>query len=123
MNHLSLDQCQKLKELGFPQNTYFYWTPNVVYEVPPEASSTYSISAGPETEYDVACPTLEELLEWLGDDFLGIGKYDGGKRQPYAAMSEEGRHHCPGADPLEAVYNLCLAVKEYQEVKSWREDK
>jgi len=103
MNHLTLEQCEKLKELGFPQDTWFrYGHVSHKYEVFGEDTGLM--------EWETACPTLEELIEWLNqeDQFLSIVEW----QQPHywSATSNDGSGK--GKNPLEAVYLLACAVKE-----------
>lgn len=110
MNHLTLDQCKKLKELGYPQDTFFGW------EVLPSGKALLK-NALPWPDYAdwtkqygkalIACPTLEELIDWLGEDFYDLMREDD---RTYTAHMNGDRGE--GKTPLEAVYNLCVALKE-----------
>lgn len=108
MNHLTLEQCQNLKEIGFPQDTVFIW-----YEPRyPEKKYVHHKSHYPHCDdrrADLACPTLEELLEWLTPQLkeeIELSTYPAGNWDACISHTNEGK----GYTPLEAVYNLILAL-------------
>lgn len=66
ITRLNVGVCLELKAAGFPQEDCSgYWTPNAVYDNPREPSEVYHFTHDEETEFDVACPTADELLELL----------------------------------------------------------
>ena len=101
MNQTTLEQSKKMKAWGAPQD----------------------IGRGHEKirgEF-YAAYILEELIEWLGDDFLGLnllrlrqGDLKWCARGVRVDISSKGRpQYYPveyGKTPLEAVYNLCFAI-------------
>lgn len=111
MTRLTLDQCENLKKWGMPQRTYLsYWEVNEFAD-----DWEWKIADERDEFLDcpvravIACPTLEELLEWLGDDFNQMrNMHDGEGYQAY----NYGEPHLKGAGntPLEAVYELAEAL-------------
>lgn len=119
MNHLTIEQCKKLKEIGFPQDTaYFHYAD---YEIVGRENNYETIGhkyilqhgysevpitniAFPRDRY--SCPTMEELIEWLGDDFvdLQLPSKEEGFYSTSIHNSSKGDTH------LEAVYNLAIAI-------------
>lgn len=74
---VSLDLAKELKKLGFPQDTYFYWSKNMdLKNWKIENRQFYKI----DKRSDMSAPTTEELLEWLPDIVRGrnawiMGRY------------------------------------------------
>ena len=99
MQHLSIEQCKSLKSLGFPQITTLGWYEN--------KRTGYSIDHGGMPDLYVACPTLENLIEWLGDTIISITQET---EVAWSAKDNKGISHW-ATNPLEAVYNLACAVK------------
>lgn len=122
MKHLTRDQCEKLRSIGYPQETDF------AYDVDTLEYRTITWAAYKELpEGIVACPTLDDLIEWIGyEDFMlfynnlsdeetgSIGRDKGW----YASKSLLGGWEYRGDTPLEAVYVLCLAIKGDNHEKS-----
>lgn len=128
MTYLTLDQCRKLKELGYPQKniTAFWWTYCPSYRPdlanPDKREWTWGITLDKRNNFEqsVACPVFEELIEWLGDRFVAL-RFD---QKEYCVQgvdftvtdAKRYRHgYLPlvsGSSPLEAVYNLCVLTKE-----------
>lgn len=121
MKHLTLEQCEKLKELGFPQNTHLRWKKEKDY-----MPQSYRIAAeegyvlkptpirglGTAMNVFISCPTLEEMIDWLGEDFREVAQYTKEIRmtKPFYASSFDGKVE-NGESPLEAVYNLIVDIK------------
>lgn len=123
MTHLTLEQCTKLKELGFPQDTKFQYDEGASH---PRTEREHEEWGFGDTKL-CACPTLEELIGWLVGDLRNTfmlvmdeewGKYDD-KPEPaakwharYYPNTPVGFYDVGGPSPLEATYNLAVAVKE-----------
>lgn len=102
----SLEQSKKLKELGAPQDTILCFSERGVTWFKEDIVSHPVI-------VKCAAYTLQELIEWLGDDFTSLDS--GGEIQEkkvsryYVATGKRG--YFGGITPLEAVYNLAVAIK------------
>ena len=102
MSNLTLEQCRKLKDWGFPQDQS-----EEVWLVPGEGSTPELRGLSQITDYRTeyyACPDLEALLEW-GDEKTGgidiiVLEYHS-RAQEYQANT--------GIYELEAVYALLKA--------------
>ena len=124
MNHLSLEQCKKLEELGFPQDGCdFYWIdyrretrpPYLAYRTPEETYSALRVAE------EFACPTLDELLDWLQNDYANdinmhnLQLSQVWNKHEWEVHIETAELKCLGCGygvtPLEAVYELAVAVK------------
>lgn len=113
----NLEQSKKLKELGVPQETFLRWEKERL------SGKWYTYKTDkveyihPNTKW-YAAYTLDELIEWLAFHYsptLWAFRPDGWKEgdvryRATSAYSGYGEHE--GATPLEAVYNLCCAIKE-----------
>lgn len=130
MNHLTLDQCTELKRLGFDHETDFVignpylssgdWDKTVadfIAGVPSQLNTSKEVWAYKDEESaihimnPIACPTLEELILWLGDDFKLVEKRSFPTR--YVAWGWKMEDDMPpkeGGTPLEAVYSLAEAI-------------
>lgn len=124
MNHLTLEQCQKLKEVGFPQDTYFQW--QTVYEssITPDGKTsmiidknsvliTKAYDKGGIKHEEVACPILEELIEWVGHNLALLQITKAGKKLWEASNGNKVTKLCE--IPLEAVYNLAINIRTQDE--------
>lgn len=113
MTHLSLEQCQQLKELGFPQEARFVYREGELIEI----NSIRDIIDAIVTPY-VACPTLEELLVWVDNkalenlfevrlehDVIGDSRWDARICSPDSTVWQGY-----GATPLEATYHLAISL-------------
>lgn len=102
----TLEQSQNLKELGAPQNTQFYWVKSETEEVYALYFSEY-LNDHPLT---FAAYTLDELIEWLGDDLntLTNANSDEWTAGNFWVFDDCGFIGAigKGNTPLEAVYAL-----------------
>jgi hypothetical protein len=118
VKHLSLEQCKKLKEIGFPQgttNTLWYHHEDEIGDIRTDLYTDNEIeNLYADTHIDAwDCPTLEELIEWLGDDIWSLLRKEPGSS--FVAHNAYGALKGEGATPLEACYNLAIAVKSPDE--------
>jgi hypothetical protein len=123
MNHLTVEQCRKLREVGFPQKTLLWQMPCRNWEEGEDPANYPNIVYGLGTgnpghqhmvseEYPMlACPTLEELLEWLGYQFMRLFQNEEKRWEATYAVKMRGLETASGATPLEAVYNLAITIK------------
>lgn len=139
MNHLSVEQCRKLKEVGFQQDiadAYYdeaggfchtLWYPDEI------------ITTADHKEFSVgktAIPTLEELIEWLGEQKRPKGscafaalirvnenEYQSESEALFEHNLQENTVVGNGVTPLEAVYNLAVAVKSKLTAEGGKEGK
>ena len=109
MNYLSLNQCKKLKELGYEDSSDHVW---VVYNQTPKlvtqsvASTLYENSKVSGWDFDsFNCPALEELIDWLP---FGLSVHKSDDDSGTAVYMNTVKK---GETPLEAVYNLAVAIK------------
>ena len=110
MNKLSLEQCKSLKKWGYPQDSQkdtFYYSDR-------ENAGISPVFNDGESDYRgyVACPTLEELIEWLRNEFWTL-KNEGGKTwyvQGDTGETENNIILTEGDTPLLAVYALAEAL-------------
>lgn len=119
LTHLSLEQCQELKRLGFPQKydgNLGCWFLRLLSDGYEWYSREEWRTKGVAREY-IPCPTLEELIDWLGDDLHGMSRaprwMSGGNDQWQAMGISKNTNYKKGygKTPLEAVYNLTVALK------------
>lgn len=108
MDYLTLDQCKNLKEWGLPQSTPLQYFSKVVgegsYLLHEDSDQFPGINP-------VACPSLEELIEWLGDQsFLIVFNRNSLHLRKWVAIARYTTIG-EGETPLEAVYALVLAIK------------
>lgn len=138
MTRLTLEQCKRLKELGFPQdNSEYYWGDFIDARKNSKpfhyhnTQEMLSAEFGKELNPLYASPTLEELLSWLettDQHFIQLKRgevsqpgYTGAMWTarannlaslfPGAADELNKESVVQGTTPLEAVYNLAVAVK------------
>jgi hypothetical protein len=145
MTHLTLEQCQRLKEIGFPQYTersFFedltgLGTPST-HRSPATRPVFEHEPNGDDEGYLCSCPTLEELIEWLGDDigclsrdmttypdphhsqwvavqarYKSFGNYPDSwamDRSGFEIVENDPQIRKFGSNPLEAIYSLALAI-------------
>lgn len=91
---MNYELALKLKEAGWPQHPFNAWC-----------------GCGAETINDPHFPTLSELIEACGEQFLSLEKNPDG----WLASSEEDGNMpvgIDGATPEEAVANLWLALNK-----------
>ena len=107
----TLEQSNRLKELGAPQEVSHYsWYKDEKWQGPYSRLEWDEIGYGNEKRY--AAYTLSELIEWLGDDFHFLQRKDNGLFYCISAFEKEVQTlYGPGATPLDAVFALCEAVK------------
>lgn len=116
----TLEQSQKLKELGAPQDTYFVWCEDVTTFSKGKYKKPYLLKRGSDyaklgitvsSRYTVAY-TLSELIDWLGDDFHQLVKYNSfWFAHRTRSYSRDDLPEGAGTTPIEAVYNLTIATK------------
>ncbi len=106
MDYLTLDQCKNLKEWGLPQSTPLQYFSKVVgkgsYLLHEDSDQFPGINP-------VACPSLEELIEWLGKDFMRL-VHQG--NDTWGIWSNNGTSYCCYKTPLEAVFALAEALHQ-----------
>lgn len=125
MNHLTIEQCRKLKDLGFPQDSHEYYSLNKnngEYDVSCYGWDTFAAEQGIGRQYETicSCPTLDELIEWITDNYLQDSIDPNSRFRLYLATNgwniacESGsfRWEVVGESPLEACYTLAIAIKE-----------
>lgn len=109
----TLKQSKRLKELGAPQDTVFAYRDGVLL------LNNYDIAYVEHKEI-IPCYTLSELIEWLPKEIDGyiLALVPVNNLQEweaiYLAKKGEPLHgdgFAVGKTPLEAVYNLAIAVK------------
>lgn len=117
----TLEQSQKLKELGAPQETEHDWysitlSDKTHYRCVPRLDEAIFSTLGGKTVKEYAAYTLEELIEWLGEDFYKL--YHDLAEHPNRAWFAKNVDDlttngicASGKSALEAVYNLAVAVK------------
>ena len=126
VNHLNLDQCEKLRDLGYPQDTSFLvrvinhtTTPDAPLMVRHTLNRKYTKSEQKQLLW-VACPTLEELIEFLPDSthgnsfVLSFSHFRPNKGKWRAGYSD--RYFGIGNTPLESVYALAVSIHGKEEV-------
>lgn len=127
----TLEQSKKLKELGAPQGTCFIWAQTPVpgergfhlaegrYDIEWQLLGDFkeiAITMGGEK---VSAYTLQELIEWLPTQIDGylfsFMAFSTKKGSPWGAayldLDGTSLYDSTGKTPLEAVYNLTIAVK------------
>lgn len=119
MNTTTLEQSKRLKELGAPQDTYFGW--GVFVQGGNMQMAPQYAFKGIDEPVDCAAYTLEELIEWLPREYIKDKKYyfhlDWVGSTWLAGYSDSDMkddksiQNCSGETPLEAVYNLAIAVR------------
>lgn len=123
MIHLNLEQCKKLKELGFSQETRFSYydqvDPEGILPIPCVGLMTkleFDLYPGDaECEVICACPALEEILDWLDIWKLEIlREYPDQEHVTINAWNDHKHYMEKGRSSLEAVYMLCLVIKNKQ---------
>jgi len=104
---LTYNQAVALKEAGFPQKNIN----------PCEECSNANCPINTyENHKGVYIPTLEELIEECGSDFMltnECGKWEAwsGNEHKYVRMGEGGAEfECEGSTAIEALFNLYLAL-------------
>lgn len=112
MTHLSIEQCVKLKEIGFPQGTTDF---SLVNE---GTLRVWTETINPDYHEAYACPTLSEIIEWLGDRFVRLVKWEdapGYRADGKVQAKRKGFFHQPQAEgptPIIAVYHLAAAIHD-----------
>lgn len=114
----TLEQSRKLRKLGYPQHKSYRahiqkksgdWYINVSPSIHPKDWVN-------GTKY-IASPNLDELIEWLGDEFVDLthifnnelGNWWGASARIFS--KDNTFITVQGYTPLECIYNLALAVK------------
>lgn len=113
----SLEQSKRLKELGAPIGTYFWW-----FDIrSDDGTKPGYVLREFDTKYDagsakgIAAYTLSELIDWLGHDFGILIMIDPDQWECHAGIiypQDEAMKSEIGKTPLDAVYNLAIAVKD-----------
>lgn len=122
----NLEQSKKLKELGYPQGTskthFFYWKnldglkrTSSMCLVCKETQVDHSFLAQFSRRTSVSAYTLGELISVLEEDFDYIERSNDfvSKIHYFRAYGNDVEGF--GQTPLEAVYNLAVALKEGKE--------
>lgn len=118
----TLEQSRRLKELGAPQDTYFCWYKDKSHaEIPPWIWNPTEMSEFQRSSSEVPLAssyTLDELIEWIGYDVTFLSRQSTMSPGMWSATREVPGSKMFGDDvtkygetPLEAVYNLCIAIK------------
>jgi hypothetical protein len=125
MNVTTLEQSKKLKELGAPQETHFFWNFNDA--MPSQGWFLDDEHLAYSEEHTVSAYTLEELIEWIVgekrntfyleyDDEWSVYETEPPKDYKWHARyypnTPIGFYDVHGETPLEAVYNLAVALRE-----------
>ena len=119
MTTTNLEQSQKLKELGLPQDMTYVWVKNTY-------DGKYFLREKVKGHAELCAYTLDELIEYLGDSFGHLCRWEGDSGVIWFASEQltiDGKYNsseikaydsrgCSGRTPLEAVYNLVVAIKE-----------
>jgi hypothetical protein len=122
MNNLKL--LQALKAAGFPQKPYWNADAAVVYGgswyfIPHPEGCPRVVFAEPD-HYDrgiergddlVKDPTLEEVLEAIGDEFEALTMERSHAGNGWNALAFHSSKHGQGSTPKEAAINLYLTLK------------
>lgn len=111
MNVTNLEQSRLLKEWGAPQDTTFRWFQWDGRErlVTVSENSYFEDNGGISLQI-CAANSIEELIEWLGDDFKSLQRHEGyANAFGYQWTVNGGKKIFETS--LEAVFNLCEAVK------------
>lgn len=110
MQFLDRATCERLKAVGFPQDTEFWYC---AYK---DAESDYGLSnrsagyswtdhpGAKDMPFKVACPTLDELIAAIGLNFDGLGQIN----QGWLARSVVPQRHAWADTALESVAALYL---------------
>ena len=100
MNKLTYEQCKELKDAGFPQEengNRFYCNKEL-------CGRNYD-----DCDQEVVrIPTLEELIEELGENLSEMKQYVLGQWSAHSPKNDVG----VGASLITAVYNLYLALNK-----------
>jgi len=106
MTRLTPDQCRNLKAWGYPQDTELAYCEGTLM-----FRRIYWPAFGDSVPDNVtACPTLEELLEWMKNEFWKL-QHDGLDYWEIQGQDyNEAIHIIRSPSPLEAAYALCEAL-------------
>ena len=114
MTHLSLKTCEALKAVGMPQETVFWYVEN-------QYGDGFSLKmplpkGGVARKF--ACPTIEEMLEMLGQRFIGmalstIGYAVYGRDTEYGTLPTKHVNSEANDSPAEALAQLLLEVRPW----------
>lgn len=110
MKYLSLEQCKKLKELGAPQDTTLKYGRKYTFPFKESnATDAWVVFYGSLADEDfIACPTLEELIEWLSNSFTSLIKDD--VENSWIAYGKPNAQAL-ASTALETCYELALKVR------------
>jgi hypothetical protein len=108
MKTTNLDQSKKLKAIGAPQETAFGYYNGDLLNLSSDVESRKYYNLVAKT---CAAYTLDELIEWLGDDFQMLARMRKEDTYRWGAQSTK-KKTAKGDTPLEAVYNLAVALRE-----------
>lgn len=117
MNLTTIEQSKKLREWDAPQkgdNLSFHVFSHSAHHYPEWfiCESPYE-SDGERISESVAAYDLESLIEWLGHDFRLLKQFNKFESVESNRWLAEGLSFTvSGATPLEAVFALCVAIKE-----------
>ena len=119
MTTTTLEQSKKLKELGMVDSPTLVWI-QLKHELTDTKNwDTWNLQltsivhkASPLSDYNiVSAYTLDELIEWLGDDYFNLDRSGSDWWATNSYLGEEQNTVAKGGSPLDAVYNLAIAVK------------
>lgn len=101
---MKYELAKALRDAGFPQPENQDVFTQGTY-IDREGNNMYSA----ETKDAVFCPTLSELIEYLGDDFVNLYKT---KDVFTCTHPYEDGEDTVGSTPWESVAKLCFALKQ-----------
>ena len=114
----TLEQSERLKEWGAPQDTYLFHLPEAIHKQNGEVIHSHTIRIRGKIDIStyeaVAAYTLQELIEWIGDGFVSVSQdiFEGNKKGRWFAVCRNPTSGGRGHTSLEAVFNLCKDIKE-----------
>ncbi len=108
---MNYELAKKLKEAGFPQDkAHFYYSTHTIPETMWCVNIISKKSGVPLDDNLVAIPTLEELIEACGDDFVRLRK-SGSLWEAWGYFLKNG-HDVHALTSTEAVARLWLALNK-----------
>ena len=115
---ITYELAKQLKDLGFPQDKtqfivrkYSLAAEPIVWQRPPEGIELGTLSG--ELEWELALPSLSELIDACGDKIKGIEWLDGDGIYAYQEMGHIDKPYGSSLDSVdEAVANLYIKLNE-----------
>jgi hypothetical protein len=113
---MDYELAEKLRDAGFPQDAtelilrkYSLAKEPIRFMRPPKGTELGVLSG--KLEWEIAFPTLTELIEACGDDFLEMGRHWDGYRKRWTVGSISGNTKW-GDTPEIAIANLWLSLQD-----------